>query len=101
MTEYYIIAVDQCPTCQGEGIIYDPHCRLCNERIPSGHPWFSTSDDTMPCGHSGRKFFVDEYDCPNCDGTGILRREIPFQEALSNLQLQYPISNIQPPPQTP
>jgi len=52
------------PKCE-KGIIYDPHCTACGERISSDF-----CDSYMPCGHTARRYLVEEYDCPRCAGSG-------------------------------
>ena len=83
---------EECPKCE-EGMIYNPHCRACGQRIPSGHPWWSSPDDTMPCGHSAHRHLVEEYDCPNCEGSGWVERWIDLTEFAD--QLVEPLRMVQ------
>lgn len=63
-----------------DGIVYDSHCRACGQRIPSGHPWWSNCDNAMPCGHSARRYLVEEMECPVCLGCGWLERWMDIEE---------------------
>ena len=65
--------------CQ-EGMIYGPHCKACGERIPDGDPWWKSGNNAMPCGHSARRYLVEEWDCPACLGTTWMERWIDVDQ---------------------
>lgn len=57
------------PKCE-QGMIHDPHCKICNQRIPEGHPWWNSETAIMPCGHSAAHgHLVEEDECSTCEGT--------------------------------
>jgi hypothetical protein len=59
------------PQCEN-GMVYGPHCKVCGALLRDGYPWWTPGNDTMPCGHSARKYLIG--DCPACLGTTWIER---------------------------
>lgn len=59
----------RCRTCQGEGVVEDHHCQLCQQRIAAEDDWWHSDDDVLPCGH-GQANLVETVTCPACGGAG-------------------------------
>jgi hypothetical protein len=70
-----------CQTCAGEGLAQQPHCQLCQYRLADDDPWWSLEEAVaMPCGHLADEHLVETVICPDCRGTGRVKRWISESE---------------------
>jgi len=89
MITYYVEAEQSCPECHGTGVVEHPAWRAYWAAHPAGLPtaeddarWFSAQGyGTIP---------PEEWDCDECDGTGVLRQRVTLTEALAALGLVTP-----------
>jgi len=101
MTEYFVIAVDVCQECNGDGVIQHPAWVRYWERFPPGPQgngmtveqidivfiydrdveWFREQGYRCP----GGRLPDEELPCAECDGAGKVRKEVPLREALEAL----------------
>ena len=84
MPKYLLIKEEPCPQCGGDGFIYDPHCKLCGNKEGYTIEWFQSNIDRQPCGH-GIRYFIEEYECRRCLGSGVIRSEVELREALADM----------------
>ena len=92
MTEYFVIAVDVCQECNGDGVIQHPAWVRYWERFPPGPQgngmtveqdveWFREQGSLCLGGYLPN----EELPCVECDGAGKVRREVLLREALEAL----------------
>jgi len=63
----------RCRICEGEGIVEDYYCQLCQQRIADDDTWWQADDDMLPCGHS-EAYLVETTTCPDCGGDGLVEQ---------------------------
>jgi len=79
---YLVVEESVCPECEGDGVVLDPCWREYLElgdphRDPDGFAREECGLEEMP---------PEEIECPTCGGTGVIRREVPLEEALAALE---------------
>lgn len=70
-TEQSITVTRTCQSCGGEGVITRPaHCRICQQALPAGDPWWQAEAADLPCGHAAENLVQSTQPCPECHGRG-------------------------------
>lgn len=69
-----IVLSRRCDGCQGDGIVYHPHCRICGEPVP-----LAAAGAELPCGHKLANW-REHVACVMCEGAGRVGRELRLEE---------------------
>jgi hypothetical protein len=81
MTDEQKKVMRPCPGCQGRGLVNDPHCQDCGQRLAPTNAWWETNDEILPCGHPAAAL-IETVTCPECGGNG------RYPQSISHAQWQ-------------
>ena len=85
--QYFVTAVSTCDQCNGAGYVQNAQWQRFFEKYGDAYRKAGIDESAlMLCGHFGvssvRHLPTEEETCPECDGTGIVKRQVSLAEAL-------------------
>ena len=91
MKEYFVIRVETCPACNGDGWIVNPAWELYEQEMEQRHGkyWYreiSPQEWDLVASELGfSEVPCEETPCHRCNGEGKIRSEVPLADALRDL----------------
>lgn len=80
MSEFYVIKKEQCQECNGDGVVYSHIWKTYYEE------GVNLSPEIWACENGYDSMGPEEIECRKCGGTGVVRKEVPLEEALSAIR---------------